>query len=135
MIASMTPGTLEARSLSSQSSSPAPGRSLISAARPSIGILVAARGQHVHRVGRDAQPPVLDLDHVAVGHPAAPDLDTRAGRGVEHGVLDQLREDVRHIRDRRALHEVRRVRQHVNPGIVLDLTGRAAQRYSLTRDA
>ena len=34
---------------------------------------------------------------------------------------------MRHVRDRRALHEVRRVREQVYPGVVLDFPDRAAQ--------
>jgi hypothetical protein len=54
--------------------------------------------ERAQRRVRDAEPAVLDLDDVAVGDPAGPDLHAGVRRGVQHGVLDQLGQQVRHVR-------------------------------------
>ncbi len=71
--------------------------------------------------GLNAQAPVVDLDGEPVGHPLGPDLDPGA-RGREHcRVLDQLSQQVDHVRHGRGGHRVLGRGQHGYPLVVLDL--------------
>ncbi len=74
-----------------------------------------------------AEAAVFDLDREAAGHQVTRDPDRRVGRGQRGGVLDQLREQVDDVRDRRALERGLGRAGDRDPRIVLHLGRRAAQ--------
>jgi len=72
-------------------------------------------------VGLDAQAPIIDLDGEAVGDPPGPDLDPGAGGRGQRRVLDQLGQQVDHVRRGQAGHRVLGPGENGDPLVVLDL--------------